>query len=175
MKLVMKILYACIIWTITLSASAHEDAQGVVKERMNSMNQMSNAMKVISEFARANRKFESAQIIEQIGMLRNHSGQNLIALFPMGTSGAPSEVREEVWSNWDEFEKLAEELSDSVVSLFEFIETSNLENSAGDRALISNGATSSNNEDLGEFQERFKGIGKICSECHSQFRLNKLN
>ena len=175
MKLVMKILYASIIWTITLSASAHEDAQGVVKERMDSMNQMSNAMKVISEFARANRKFESAQIIEQIGILRNHSGQNLIVLFPMGTSGTPSEVREEVWSNWDEFEKLVEELNDSVVSLSEFIETSNLENSAGDRALITNGATSSNNEDLREFQERFKRIGKICSECHSQFRLKKLN
>ena len=82
-------MYACIIWTITLSASAHEDAQGVVKERMDSMNQMSNAMKVISEFARANRMFESAQIIEQIGILKNHSGSKFDSTVSYGNYVVP--------------------------------------------------------------------------------------
>ncbi len=175
MNLLMRVLCGGLLWVIALNSNAHEDAQGVVKERMDSMSQMSNVMKVFSEFARGKREFENLFLIKQVGILKSHSGQNLISLFPEGTSGEPSEVREEIWVNWEDFTKFADELEESAESLTKLLNKENFGNSFSNGDTNTNKTSFNNNLDLNEFNEKFKAIGKVCSECHSKFRLKKLN
>jgi len=39
-----------------------------------------------------------------------HSGEAMTRLFPEGSGGMPSEAKDAVWSDWEEFASLAEDL-----------------------------------------------------------------
>lgn len=98
---------------VTLAAAtalAHSGATGVVKQRMDAMGAMGNAVKRIAPMFRGETDYDAAAVREAAEIFRAHAGSEMTELFPAGSAGAPSEARETIWSRWDDFERLAKRL-----------------------------------------------------------------
>jgi len=135
-----------------LTAPAHEGAEGVVKIRMASMKAMASSMKSLSLVARGKAQIDTTEIKSHIVKIRKESGTRLLQLFPKGSDVNPSEANPEIWDEWNEFAKLAEELSQRADLL-------ELSISNADPHL--------------SFVRAFKKLSAICSNCHKHFRVKK--
>ena len=140
------------ILAMPLTVSAHEGAEGVVKIRMESMKAMASSMKSLSLVARGKAQIDATEIKSHIVKIRKESGERLLQLFPKGSDVNPSEANPKIWDEWNEFAKLAEELSQRA----ELLESSI---SIADPHL--------------SFVRAFKKLSAICSNCHKRFRIKK--
>ena len=131
-------------------ALAHSGAQGIVKQRMDSMDAMGKAMKTVGEMLKGTAQFDATAIVEAMRSVSVHADE-IPGMFPEGSLSDPSEAREEIWSNWDRFTTLAEGLSTTAARLADIAKD-------GDRKAVA-GA--------------FNAVGKTCSGCHEGFRLKK--
>ena len=131
---------------VPLAVVAHEDAAGVVKERMDLMEEQKEAMKVIGPMAKgqipldAKKAAEAAHVIEV-------TAKKIPDLFPEGTGGAPSEAKPEVWTQWDKFTKDAEALGFAAKDLVAALEA-----------------------EAPDWKAKFKGVIDACKTCHKTFR-----
>ncbi len=91
-------------------AMAHGGATGIVKERMDAMGEMGDAVKAITEMMRGERDYDAAAVREGSRIIKSHAGESMTKLFPEGSTQKPTEARPEIWSNWDEFKTLADQL-----------------------------------------------------------------
>lgn len=91
-------------------AYAHGSATGIVKERMEAMESMGDAVKKLAAMMRGETEYSAASVKAEAGTIRQHAGEAITKLFPEGSAGEPSEARPEIWSNWDEFSALATQL-----------------------------------------------------------------
>ena len=89
---------------------AHSGATGVVKERMDGMAAMGKAVKAITPVMRGQVSYDADMVRAFAEEVRKHSGEAMTALFPEGSGGMPSEAKSAIWSDWEEFEELAEQL-----------------------------------------------------------------
>lgn len=135
-----------------ITVSPHEGAEGVVKTRMASMKVMASSMKSLSLVARGKVQIDATEIKSHIVKIRKESGERLLQLFPKGSDVNPSEANPKIWDEWNEFAKLAEELSQRA----ELLESSI---SIADPHL--------------SFVRAFKKLSAICSNCHKRFRIKK--
>ncbi len=135
-----------------ITVSPHEGAEGVVKTRMASMKVMASSMKSLSLVARGKVLIDATEIKSHIVKIRKESGERLLQLFPKGSDVNPSEANPKIWDEWNEFAKLAEELSQRA----ELLESSI---SIADPHL--------------SFVRAFKKLSAICSNCHKRFRIKK--
>jgi cytochrome c556 len=103
-------LAACVTVIATV-AVAHKGATGVLLERMQGMMAMGKATKEIAPMMRGQQDYEAARASEYAAVLRTHSGDAMLALFPEGLNAAPSVAKDEIWTNWAEFEEMANELA----------------------------------------------------------------
>lgn len=92
-------------------AVAHGGATGIVKERMDAMGEMGKVMKTLSSMMRGATEYDAAVVRSGARKIRSHAGDTLVKLFPEGSNPAPSEARDAIWSNWDEFNELAGQLA----------------------------------------------------------------
>jgi cytochrome c556 len=87
-----------------LPLDAHDHATGVVKERMEMMQQVAKHWKSIRERSDAKRDLESIKAdAEAIAAHAPH----IAHLFPKGSTQKPSEARAAIWQNWPDFERKA--------------------------------------------------------------------
>ncbi len=93
-----------------VAAFAHSGATGIVKERMDAMVAMGDAVKSVAPMMRGEAAYDADLMREAARTFRAHSGDALTELFPEGSGGAPSEAKDAVWSEWDRFTALAEQL-----------------------------------------------------------------
>jgi cytochrome c556 len=93
------------------SAFAHGGATGVVKERMDAMGALKDAMKALSPMMQGKTPYDADFVGQQAAIIGKHAGTDLTELFPEGTLDKPSEARPEIWESWSDFERLAEELA----------------------------------------------------------------
>lgn len=70
--------------SITGAALAHGGATGIVKERMDGMSAMGNAVKVLSEMMRGNVDYDPEVVKENALKIQVHAGEQLSKLFPEG-------------------------------------------------------------------------------------------
>lgn len=97
--------------TLTASfALAHGGATGIVKERMDGMVAMQKAVKAITPIMRGQVGYDAGAVRAFATSVEEHSGEAMTKLFPEGSGGKPSEAKDQVWSDWEGFEKLAMEL-----------------------------------------------------------------
>ncbi len=93
-------LAAAIAITPSLHGAAHEGATGVVKERMDAMEERAKTVKAITQRVKANRDLGSikadAQTIQQLA-------GRITSVFPSGTNQHPSEAKPAIWQNWSDF------------------------------------------------------------------------
>lgn len=104
------VLAAIIASSTALAAFAHGGATGVVKERMDAMADMGKAVKAVSPMMRGEIAYDADVVRQAAAIFSRHAGETMINLFPQGTGGAPSEATDAVWTKWEEFSELAEQL-----------------------------------------------------------------
>lgn len=86
---------------------AHGGAKGIVKERMDLMDDMKGAVKTLSAIYKGERTYDADTVRKAALVIRDHSGSAMTRLFPQNSIHGPSEAKPLIWQEWDRFEKLA--------------------------------------------------------------------
>lgn len=176
--------------TTAVAAFAHGGATGIVKERMDGMSAMSKVVKTLAPMMRGDIQFDAELVKQGAVEIRAHAGETMTKLFPEGSGGKPSEAKETVWENWEEFSALSERL-DFYAEGLELAAENGL--MAGDSSGMSSdsmmGADTLMGEGtmmagvsmmdgtmgLEEFSDMptdaiFNMVSQTCSACHTKFR-----
>lgn len=130
---------------------AHTGASGIVKERMDAMQTMSDKTKLVSAMFKGKRNFDYVAVVDAADAYVTH-GSTMAKLFPdtpHSRSGSETEALPRIWDEWDEF-------NDQVN---EFIKISE---AFKDRA--------SQTQDVKDLRKAFFSAAKQCSACHKKFR-----
>ncbi len=167
---------------------AHSGATGVVKERMDGMSALEKSVKAITPMMRGKNDYDADKVRAFADDVAKHSGEGMTRLFPEGSGGMPSEAKESVWSDWEEFASLAEQLH----RLSEGLGMAADNGAAGAQAIGSvsmmgtdtmmgagtgmmgdaNAGSLMGFEELAEMPADgvFTMIAQTCSACHTKFR-----
>lgn len=109
------VLGAMALVAITLfgakSSIAHENATGVVAERMTAMEAVGDAMKHLTAAFRGQVPYDAETVGRAAGIIAGHGGHHLTRLFPEDSLDDPTEALPTIWQDWDRFETLAGDLS----------------------------------------------------------------
>ena len=130
---------------------AHEGATGVVKQRMDAMSEMGDAVKVIADMAKGKSEFNIDQVRSSTKVLSSHAA-NIIDHFPDSEESRNSHVSEAlpaIWESWEKFERQAADLEDAVKEL--------------EKKLAAD-------LDQRTLRIAFARTAKACSACHDDFR-----
>ena len=84
------------------NASAHSGATGVVKQRMDAMSDMADAMKAMASVVKGKQEFDPVLFIQNGEVIVGHS-DTLLGLFPEGLEQDMSEASPAIWQQWDDF------------------------------------------------------------------------
>ena len=89
---------------------AHEDAKGVVKERMEAMERYEELTDRIFAMIHGELPYNADVVRKAATEIKTTSGVHLVRMFPKGSGGKPSEATDAIWQNMDTFEHFAERL-----------------------------------------------------------------
>jgi len=168
-KLMLGAVFASVF---AVAAWAHGGATGVVKERMDGMGAMKEAVRLLTPMIQGQTGYDPGVIREQAALIAAHAGDALTGLFPEGSLDAPSEAKDTIRQDWEKFAALAEQLRETSQGLA----------AAADNGLMMSGDGTGGmmGEAPGEidFAEMpadaaFTMMGQVCSACHSQFRVEE--
>ena len=95
------------------AAFAHSGATGVMKERMDAMGEMGDAIKRLTPMMRGQTDFDPDLVRSAADTMIGHAGSQMTELFPDGSNGKPSEALDAIWEDWEEFAALADALRES--------------------------------------------------------------
>ena len=186
-------IFATILATSTaLAAFAHGGATGIVKERMDAMADMGKAVKAVTPMMRGDVAYDAEVMRQAAETFARHAGESMTELFPEGTGGMPSEAKDTVWSKWDEFSALAEQLGIAAEGLAAAADNPMMGSNAGDAnadtmmgggsGMMSGGANMMGGSGamgdamtVAQISEMpvdgaFSMVTQACSACHTQFR-----
>ncbi|MBO6754738.1 MAG: cytochrome c [Roseibium sp.] len=135
---------------VTTAVLAHQGATGVVKERMDGMGMLQEAVKQVGQMLRGNGAIDPETTRRAGQALQAHAGSQMTDLFPEGSLMPPSEALDVIWTDWAEFERLAAEL---------------------DRAA--QGLSSAAASNRAGVQAAFADVASTCKACHEKFREKK--
>ena len=138
------ILTAIIALNLSFNASAHEGAEGVIKERMDRFKENKSAMKAI----KGNLNGDTAVIAQKASEIEAWANE-MVNFFPEGSTQSPSEALPAIWDNFDDFTAKA---------------VANAEAAANLKTLAQSGA------DAGALTNGFKALGKTCKDCHNDYK-----
>jgi cytochrome c556 len=129
-----KILTAVVLVFITSVSSqlamAHGGATGIVKERMDLMDNMKDAVKQLKAIYKGDVEYNPETIRNAALVIRDHSGDAMSKLFPEGSLKGKSEAKPIIWQEWNRFKKLADDQEKVALGLY---------NAADNRGAISQG------------------------------------
>ena len=149
-KLKLKATALCAIAALALSLSsppaalAHKGAMGIVKERMDKFEASEKATKRIKQ---ALSRGDTAVVMAEADILVSWA-REMDSYFPENSNQSPSEAKDEIWLQWDEF-------VDAIQSF-----------DSAAQALVDAAAT----EDPRAIRGAFKEMTKSCKSCHQRFR-----
>ena len=89
----------------SFNLSAHDGATGVVKQRMEAMSDMGDAMKAMASMVKGKQAFEPTLFIQSGETIVEHSDM-MPKLFPAGSMVGKSEALPAIWQQWDDFVSL---------------------------------------------------------------------
>ena len=149
-NLKLKTTALCAIAAFALSLSsppaalAHKGAMGIVKERMDKFKASEKATKRIKQ---ALSRGDTVVVMAEAEFLVSWASE-MDSYFPENTNQSPSEAKDEIWLQWDDFV--------GAIQSFENAST----------ALIDAAVT----EDPRAMDGAFSDMTKSCKSCHQQFR-----
>lgn len=91
-------------------ALAHNGATGVVLERMNGMTAMRDTVAELAPMMQGTVPYDTFIVSEGASVIAGHAGETMLSLFPEGSLEGVTYARPEIWSDWQDFAALAEEL-----------------------------------------------------------------
>ncbi|WP_434362407.1 cytochrome c [Parasalinivibrio latis] len=160
---------------MAFSASAHQGATGVVKERMDAMEAMKEAVNELKATFRGKPPFDVGVIQRNATIIRDHAGESLINMFPEGSMQKPTAAKPEIWENWEKFTASAMKLETLSQALYDSAERQEPKDNKGKskKSLLS--SKNQKNESLESLPANkiFRLVGKECSSCHKPFRVKK--
>ncbi len=185
-------LSAAIAASFGFAVFAHSGATGIVKERMDGMVAMGDAIKTITPMMRGQVTYFPQDVRAFAEEVRKHSGGSMTRLFPEGSGGKPSEAKPTVWTDWEDFQELADQLhllSEGLVEAADnglAVRTGNGnsmmtggsmmggQSMMGSQAMMGAGSMMNDMgiEELAEMpaDSVFMMISQTCSACHTKFR-----
>lgn len=105
------------IASLTAAAFAHTDATGVVKERMDAMKAMQDAIKTIKPMMTGDAPYDAGTVRSAAEKISALAGDDLTRHYPEGSTDHPTEALPTVWTDWDRFETLAAQLETTALGL----------------------------------------------------------
>lgn len=139
-------LITALLWVAT-PLVAHEHATGIVKERMDAMEDMSRAVKRINQRLKARRNWRA---VEADAELVRRAAERIPSWFPPG-SGRGSDAAGAIWARWPQFVEAAGLLEREAAAL---------------AAVARSGAET-------EIATRFRALTGACTACHDAFRTKR--
>ena len=91
-------------------ALAHNGATGVVLERMNGMTAMRDTVAELAPMMQGTVPYDTFSVSEGASVIAGHAGETMLALFPENSLEGVTYAKPEIWSDWQDFAALAEEL-----------------------------------------------------------------
>ena len=91
-------------------ATAHNGATGVVMERMMGMSAMKTIMAELAPMMQGAVDYDGIAVQEAAFALQTHAGETMTGLFPQEDIPAASYAKPEIWTDWERFAALSEEL-----------------------------------------------------------------
>ncbi len=167
---------------IAVAALAHGGATGIVKERMDGMSAMKDAMKTLTPMMQGKTPYDAATVQRAAEAIGRHAGDSMTRLFPEGSGGKPSEAKPAIWQDWDAFAELAEQLHTYAEGLALAADNGLMTAGAGQGSGMMGGASMMGGgammggipgrEELSEMPADgvFMMLGQTCSACHTRFR-----
>lgn len=148
------ILLSIILVIFSTALHAHMGATGIVKERMDSMSKMGDALGFMADMVKGKRPFDPDLVRESTHVIERHAKQ-LLGYFPDTKDsrwGSKSEALPAVWESWDQFTLRSNNLEDEI------------------RAFKQ---VTGRDFDLQRLKKEFRKIVRTCSDCHDDFRRPK--
>lgn len=133
---------------------SHNGATGIVKQRMDAMGDMGDRSAEVADMFKGKTAFDKQLIAAAADSFIEH-GMEMPGLFPdnkMSRTGSQTEALPAIWSRWEEFTELADDLVTRSESLQALVETT---------------------DEPRTLKRAFFRTTKSCSGCHKQFRKPK--
>ena len=146
-----RIWLAIALVVASFSVYAHNGATGIVKDRMDSMSEMGDAMKVMADMMKGKRPYEIELVRESADNLAEHA-KTLVEFFPDtedSRMSMESDALPEIWTSWDKFQARSDKLGTAVETLRQ---------------------AASEDLDKRSFRLVFSKTAKACSSCHDDYR-----
>lgn len=177
--------------TLAAVALAHGGATGIVKERMDAMGEMRDAVKTISPMMSGEAEYDAEAVREAAETIQGHGGESLTEMFPEGTTDAPSEAKPAIWNDWERFTGLADQLETAATGLAEAVPNGVSDGGSADMgsmmgdtssmmgdtsSMMGSGGMSGGGmmsaEQIAEMpaNRAFAMTTQVCSSCHTAFR-----
>ena len=149
---------------------AHGKATGIVKERMDQMVTLKDAMKTLKDELASGGAYEAARVIEAARVVERHSGKAMTAKFPEGST-QHSKALPGVWTDADSFAALAGELE----AYADAMATAALHGitAPANGGILRLFSANPSPDELSRLHpyEAFKAAAETCSACHRKFRM----
>ena len=135
----------------SLNLSAHDGATGVVKQRMEAMSDMGDAMKAMASMVKGKQAFEPALFIQSGETIAEHSDM-MPKLFPAGSMVGKSEALPAIWQRWDDFVSLGDRTKTDAEKLVKMAR---------------------DGTELRPLTKQFVKLASNCKACHKDYRKKK--
>ena len=129
------------------AVQAHSEATGVVKERMDLMKALGDEVKKLAKMFKGEVPYDAATVAASAARVEDHAGGRMLRLFPEGSTGHPSEAKDDIWRHWPDFEAKADDLGTQASAL----------------AAAADGGSD-------EAKEAFGRLVGTCKACHQDFK-----
>ena len=136
-----------VVCVLTFSASSHEHATGIVKERMDLMAAIGKRMKSINAHIKEKRQLNT---IKDDARAIAESAPHIAHLFPPGSTQHPTEAKTTIWQNFQDFESKAKVLEAESAKLAQLSEN-----------------------DFAALAAQVRTVSLTCSGCHESYRVKK--
>jgi cytochrome c556 len=177
---------------LAADAWAHSGAMGVVKERMDAMKAMGDAVKRIKPMMSGEAVYDAAAVQAAARVIAEEAGAAMTGKFPEGSGGGVSEALPAVWSDRARFAALARDLEVTARGLEHAAQngthgaghmSGDLSGMMGDTSgMMGRGMMGTDHmsgamsvEHIGQMQAdgAFVMMTQVCSACHDRFREEK--
>ena len=142
--LIAAVIGIATVYTSVVPAMAPSGATGIVKERMDRFKASQDAMKAIANALPTG----DVEAIGENAAAIEAWAREMVSYFPEGSNDAPSEARDAIWQNPDEFAAAAAANAEAALRL---------------QVLAIDG-------DAGAMPDAFRTLAATCKSCHKQFR-----
>ncbi len=133
---------------------AHQGATGIVKQRMDAMSEMGDALGVMADMVKGKRPFDAEAVQVSTRILSQHAGR-MLGLFPdthESRNGLETEALPVIWEDWERFASLSSRLEEETIAF---------------QAIAADGL------DEHTLRTEFRKTARACSACHDDFRKPK--